>query len=169
MMDPTIVETITSWPAPWKVKAIQSFLVFANFYHRCIWNYSDICVLLTCLTRKTTVWLTHLSKRNSDKMVGPFKVVNKPGTHSYTLCLPPSMKLVHPVFHIAMLEPTVSNTIPSRILAYSHLCRLTPLIAKNTRRSPLSAIHSSATAGTVNLMHDVLLVSTQVWCMYSTS
>ena len=45
-------------------------------------------------------------------MAGPFKVIAHPGSHSYTLCLPKNMCLVHPIFHVAMLEPTVPNTIP---------------------------------------------------------
>src|SRR5882724_8688231 len=39
-----------------KVKDIQSFLSFANFYHRFIYGYSEITVLLTHLTRKGTPW-----------------------------------------------------------------------------------------------------------------
>ena len=50
------VKTIQEWPEPHKVKDIQSFLGFANFYQRFIFNYSDITILLTCLTRKEIVW-----------------------------------------------------------------------------------------------------------------
>jgi hypothetical protein len=50
------VKTIQDWPKPKKVKDIQSFLGFANFYHCLIYNYSDIVVLLTCLTCKSTPW-----------------------------------------------------------------------------------------------------------------
>jgi len=38
------------------VKDIQSFLGFANFYRRFIFNYSDIVVPLTRLTRKDAPW-----------------------------------------------------------------------------------------------------------------
>ena len=41
------VQIIQDWPEPRKVKDIQSFLGFANFYHRFIPNYSNITVLLT--------------------------------------------------------------------------------------------------------------------------
>ena len=47
---------ILDWPKPWKVKDIQSFLGFANFYRRFIHNYSEITVLLTRLTRKGLTW-----------------------------------------------------------------------------------------------------------------
>jgi hypothetical protein len=46
------VQTIHNWPEPQKVKDIQSFLGFANFYQRFIYNFSDIVVPLTCLTPK---------------------------------------------------------------------------------------------------------------------
>ena len=50
------VQVIQDWPEPWKIKDIQSFLGFANFYWRFIPKYSKITVLLTCLTCKGTAW-----------------------------------------------------------------------------------------------------------------
>jgi len=50
------VKTIQEWPEPRKVKNIQSFLGFANFYRRFIFNYSDIVIPLTRLTRKNSPW-----------------------------------------------------------------------------------------------------------------
>jgi len=50
------VKTIQEWPEPKKVKDIQSFLGFANFYRCFIFNYSDIVIPLTRLTRKDTPW-----------------------------------------------------------------------------------------------------------------
>ena len=55
-MDQTKVRTIQDWPEPRKVKDIQSFLGFANFYRRFIPDYSGIVVLLTRLTRKGVTW-----------------------------------------------------------------------------------------------------------------
>jgi len=49
------VKTIQEWPEPKKIKNIQSFLGFANFYRYFIFNYSDIVTLLTRLTRKNTL------------------------------------------------------------------------------------------------------------------
>ena len=46
------VKIIQDWLEPKKVKDIQSFLGFANFYHWFIFNYSDIVILLTCLIWK---------------------------------------------------------------------------------------------------------------------
>jgi len=50
------VDAILKWPTPKNVKQIQSFLGFANFYRRFIFNYSDIVVPLTRLTRKGAAW-----------------------------------------------------------------------------------------------------------------
>ena len=50
------IKIIQDWPEPKKVKDIQSFLGFANFYCRFIFNYSDIIILLTCLTWKDIPW-----------------------------------------------------------------------------------------------------------------
>jgi len=45
------VKIIQDWPEPKKVKDIQSFLGFTNFYHWFIFNYLDIIIPLTCLTQ----------------------------------------------------------------------------------------------------------------------
>jgi len=50
------VKIIQDWPELKKVKDIQSFLDFANFYCWFIFNYSDIVILLTCLTWKNIPW-----------------------------------------------------------------------------------------------------------------
>ena len=50
------VKIIQDWPESKKVKDIQSFLDFANFYHWFIFNYSDIVIPLTCLTQKDIPW-----------------------------------------------------------------------------------------------------------------
>jgi hypothetical protein len=50
------VQAIIDWLEPWKVKDIQSFLAFANFYRRFIYNYLDIVVLLARLTHKAAPW-----------------------------------------------------------------------------------------------------------------
>ena len=56
MMDPSKINTVLEWLEPCKVKDIQSFLGFANFYRRFISDYSKITVLLIRLTRKGTPW-----------------------------------------------------------------------------------------------------------------
>ena len=55
-MSDTKVKTIQEWLEPKKIKDIQSFLGFANFYKHFIFNYLDIVIPLTHLTRKNTLW-----------------------------------------------------------------------------------------------------------------
>ena len=50
------VNIIQDWPEPKKVKDIQFFLGFANFYHWFIFNYLDIVILLICLIWKNISW-----------------------------------------------------------------------------------------------------------------
>jgi len=50
------VKIIQDWPEPKKVKDIQSFLGFTNFYRWFIFNYSDIVIPLTYLTWKDIPW-----------------------------------------------------------------------------------------------------------------
>ena len=54
-MDSGKVQIIQDWPEPRKVKDIQSFLGFANFYRHFIYNYSKLTVPLTRLTQKGTL------------------------------------------------------------------------------------------------------------------
>src|SRR6202045_4284373 len=56
-MDTAKVKAIQEWPTLQKVKDIQSFLGFANFYHHFVHGYSDIITLMTRLTQKNTPWL----------------------------------------------------------------------------------------------------------------
>lgn len=51
-MDPVKVEVITNWAVPKIVKGVRSFLGFANFYQRFIWNYSELTIPLTALIQK---------------------------------------------------------------------------------------------------------------------
>jgi len=48
-----------------KVKNIQSFLGFANFYHQFIFNYSDIVIPLTHLIQKDIPWKFDSSCHNA--------------------------------------------------------------------------------------------------------
>ena len=50
------IKIIQDWPEPKKVKDIQSFLDFTNFYHWFIFNYLDIVISLTCLIWKDIPW-----------------------------------------------------------------------------------------------------------------
>jgi hypothetical protein len=58
---------------------------------------------------------TRLSKKLSEKNLGPFEIIAHPGSHSITVRLLDSMCSVHPVFHVSQLEPATPNTIPNHI------------------------------------------------------
>ena len=55
-MDESKTQTIQNWPTPRRVKDIQFFLGFANFYKRFIDNYTEITSPLTRLTQKNKPW-----------------------------------------------------------------------------------------------------------------
>jgi len=62
-MDEGKVQTIKNWPIPKRVKDIQSFLGFANFYQRFICNYSDLVMETldsTELLMEDQAWLDYL-------------------------------------------------------------------------------------------------------------
>ena len=50
------IRIIQDWPELKKVKDIQSFLGFTNFYCWFIFNYLNIVILLTCFTQKNILW-----------------------------------------------------------------------------------------------------------------
>jgi len=57
VMDPIKVQGVMDWPQLTKVKDIQSFIGFVNFYQRFIWNFSEIACPLHTLTWKSKDWL----------------------------------------------------------------------------------------------------------------
>ena len=59
------IKIIQDWLDPKKVKDIQSFLGFTNFYCQFIFNYLDIVIPLTCLTWKDIPWKFDSSCQNA--------------------------------------------------------------------------------------------------------
>jgi len=55
-MDPAKLAAIADWPTPQKVKDVQSFLGFGNFYRRFIQDFAHITKPLTTLTCKDHEW-----------------------------------------------------------------------------------------------------------------
>ena len=53
-------------------------------------------------------------KKLSEKYLGPYEIIAQPSPQSFTLRLPDTMKAVHPVFHVSMLEPTSPNNFQQR-------------------------------------------------------
>ena len=70
------VKAIADWPVPRKVKDIQSFLGFTNFYRHFIYEYSEIVLPLTRLTRKGIPW------NFDDKCLATFNELKQAFTHA---------------------------------------------------------------------------------------
>ena len=51
-MDPAKIKAILEWAEPTSVKAVQSFLGFANFYRRFIKDFSKVAAPLVSLTTR---------------------------------------------------------------------------------------------------------------------
>src|SRR5260221_1514006 len=55
-MDPVKAQGVTDWPQPAKVKDVQSFIGFVNFYQRFICNFTEIAHPFHALTDKSKDW-----------------------------------------------------------------------------------------------------------------
>src|SRR5258708_20672104 len=64
-MDPVKVQGVTDWLQPAKVKDVQSFIGFVNFYRRFIHNFSKIARPLHVLTRKSKDWSWGAAKQQA--------------------------------------------------------------------------------------------------------
>ncbi len=64
-MGPVKVQGVTDWPQPAKVKDIQSFIGFVNFYQRFIHNFSKIAHPLHALTCKLKDWSWGVAKQQA--------------------------------------------------------------------------------------------------------
>jgi len=58
--------------------------------------------------------MTRPSKKLSERYLGPYEIIAQPSPQSFTLYLPETMRAVHPVFHVSMLEPATPNTFQQR-------------------------------------------------------
>jgi len=56
-IDESKIQTIQDWLISCRVKDMQSFLGFANFYRCFISNYTELSTSLTHLTQKNKLWL----------------------------------------------------------------------------------------------------------------
>ena len=64
-MDPVKLKAVSNWPMPTKVKNIQEFLGFCNFYCRFIRNYSALAHPLFDLMKKDTPFLWGTAQANA--------------------------------------------------------------------------------------------------------
>ncbi|MBW0577487.1 hypothetical protein O181_117202 [Austropuccinia psidii MF-1] len=53
------------------------------------------------------------TKKLSEQWLGPIPILKKVSTHSYHLKLPAQWRSIHPVFHISLLEPVMTSTMPN--------------------------------------------------------
>ena len=54
------------------------------------------------------------SKKLDHKRLGPFPIARGISSHAFRLDLPRSLRFIHPVFHVSLLEPYHPNSIPNR-------------------------------------------------------
>jgi hypothetical protein len=127
-MDESKIQVICNWPTPQKVKDVQSFLGFTNFYRCFITNYLDITVPLTRLTHKNEPWHWSPSCDEAFRLLKN-SFISAPILHHFDLSLPPIVETdasdyaiagillvctddgdVHPVtFYSCMLNGTELN------------------------------------------------------------
>src|SRR5258708_5230653 len=81
-MDPTKVCGVMEWPTPTKVKEVQSFLGFVNFYQKFIRDFSDVAHPLYALTCKTQQWVWGSPEQKA------FDALKKAGTSTPVLTFP---------------------------------------------------------------------------------
>lgn len=54
------------------------------------------------------------SKKLDNRRLGPFKILSEVSSHARKLELPLTLKRIHPVFHVSLLEPDFPNPFPLR-------------------------------------------------------
>src|SRR6266436_3283478 len=103
-MDPTKVLRVTEWPTPTKVKEVQSFLGFVNFYQKFIHNFSNVTCPLYALTCKTQWWVWGSPKQKA------FDALKKAVTSTPILTFPSQSSRFH-------LECDASNFVTRAVLS----------------------------------------------------
>ncbi|MBW0502592.1 hypothetical protein O181_042307 [Austropuccinia psidii MF-1] len=68
---------------------------------------------MVCLSSKN-IKSTRPTKKLSERWLGPFPILKKVSTNAYHLKLPSQWKSMHSVFHISLLEPVKTSTIPNQ-------------------------------------------------------
>src|SRR5258708_7767066 len=103
VMDPIKVQGVMDWPQLMKVKDVQSFIGFMNFYQRFIQNFSEIACLLHTLTQKSKDWSWGTAEQQA------FNALKNTITSAPTLTFPSRSGLFH-------LECDASNFTMGAIL-----------------------------------------------------
>ena len=81
-MDEEELSGVLKWPVPTKVKQVQAFLGFANFYYKFIENFAKISKPFSDLSKKDSTWTWDKEQQNT------FKVLKKVFTMAPVLRIP---------------------------------------------------------------------------------
>src|SRR5258708_21152062 len=103
-MDLMKVCRVMEWPTPTKVKEVQSFLGFVNFYWKFICNFSNIAHPLYALTHSTQQWVWGSPKQEA------FNALKKAVTSAPILTIPSQSGRFH-------LECDASNFATGAVLS----------------------------------------------------
>jgi len=104
VMDPIKVQGVMDWPQLTKVKDVQSFIGFVNFYQRFIQNFSKIACPLHVLTQKSKDWSWGTAEQQA------FNALKNAVTSAPTLTFPSGSSLFH-------LECDASNFAMGAVLS----------------------------------------------------
>jgi len=81
-MDQEKLSGVLEWPVPTKVKQVQAFLGFANFYCRFIENFVKMSKPLSDLTKKDSTWTWGIDQQDA------FETLKKAFTTAPVLRIP---------------------------------------------------------------------------------
>jgi len=70
----------------------------------------DFQVRQSVFVRSQYFQTTRLSKKLSEKYLGPYEIIAQLSLQSFTLRLLETIRAIHPIFHVSMLEPATPNT-----------------------------------------------------------
>jgi len=81
-MDKKKLSGVLEWPVLTKVKKVQAFLGFANFYCRFIENFAKMSKPFSNLTKKNSTWTWGIEQQNA------FEILKKAFTMAPVLRIP---------------------------------------------------------------------------------
>jgi hypothetical protein len=116
-MDESRIQVIRDWPTPQKVRDVQSFLGFANFYHRFIANYSDMTIPLTRLMRKKEPWLWSPACKEAFNLLKR-AFASAPILHHFDPSLPPIVETNASDYAIARILSIRTNNGDVHLVAF---------------------------------------------------
>ena len=85
----------------------------SKYYDRKAKQQPDIAVGDLVMLNAKNIWTKRPTKKLSQKLYGPFKVMEKRGNRAFKLEISPWWK-IHPIFHVSHLEPYRHSNRPGR-------------------------------------------------------